>query len=519
MGTILVEGLGSVEIEGDAPTPEESKAIASSLTQKANPTQQPIVPKGQVVPEGATPKPQAQRQHLVPDETRQDIREFVGGQPQPQQFALEAAPGVVGSLVGGAAGTAAGPPGVVLGATVGGLLGEYLAQETGVAPEADVNLSIAAGGPAAGVAAGSLLQLSRKAVGAGVSKLPAVSSAQARLTERKAVEEFESLGGRIISDQRGLLARPSGDLYAAARSAGAVVNVNQLPNTLAALTVLKTEASKVAAFPETQQALRVIESTLETLTQGGAVDFDTLIRVRQLVGAAVSRFETYGGVKLGSAKKVFGAMADDIDTIAQGSSPARRPAKIAQAAAERAKLEFSVRDFEAAVAKFTKDVPGENSSTLNVAGLQKWLRDVTNPKHANYDKNFTVAMDSYLPDVKSRLSELAKLTDAGGPGGPGSIVVRGQTAKMGRMVIGGMLGFGTAGPVGGGVGALIGANVPEMISASLMSPKGAAALAKITQMGRGEIPAERWAVLGQIIAQAAKIKPPTMPEDEGVVRK
>src|SRR3990167_3806435 len=192
MGQIFVEGIGVIDIAGDAPSPDESRAITDALLKQAAPAQRPIVREGCVVPEGATPKPQAERKHMVWEETRGGVRKFVEEQQGLAKFAMESAPGVVGSAVGGAVGAPAGPPGVILGATVGGLLGEFLAQETGVAPESEVNLAVAAGGAAAGTATGSLLQLGRKAVGAGISKLPAVQSAQARIAERKSVEEFES---------------------------------------------------------------------------------------------------------------------------------------------------------------------------------------------------------------------------------------------------------------------------------------------------------------------------------------
>ena len=504
MGNIRVDGLGVVEIAGDEPTPDEVAAISRALSGKAGETyaaqEQQRAAGGPEAPASQRPLLPEGRTGLVSPETRASVRETVEAQPGAVGFLAEMTPAKVGTAVGGALGTAIPPHGAftIPGAMAGGLLGEFLGQEVGITPESNFALGASAAGPVAGPAAGAVLRWVRKGVGMGVTGLPAAASAAARTAEREAVAEFDSLGGQILTGRGGGTARPASELYKLAREAGAVIPVDRLQNTARALTELTDEASKVAAFPEAKQALAVLENVKETLSQQGtSLDLDTLVRARQLVGAAVDRFLNAGGITLGSAKKVFRSISDDLDALATEPTKAGAAAGTFLQATARAKLEFSVRDFEAAVARFTSDIPGEGAAKLNVAGLQKWLRDISNPKHADFDKNFTTALDAHLSAIKQRLSDLAKITEVGGPAGPGSIVVRNIGARTGA----GVAGFFVGGPVGAGVGALFGARIPEGITAVLMSQRGSALLKRFARMGKGDVHAERWAVIGQVVGQ------------------
>jgi len=490
MSKILVKGLGVVEIAGEVPTEEEEFLIAEQLQEASR--------------IGTADRPGEARAITKEEFGKASRRESIEDLPAILEFLAEMAPATSLSAAGGSLGLPAGPVGVGVGAGIGGLLGEILGQESGISPENELAKPFAALSPIGGTAVGGGLKLGRRLLGGSLTTIPPARAALGRLAEREAVEDFESLGSKVIAKQTGLMSRPSSVLYQSARRTGAVVPGKELKNTSAALAQLDDELKIIADFPEGKQAIDLIDRTIAALGGQEPISFDTFIKTRQLVGAALDRAERASGVRLGSAKRLFKAMSDDIDTIAKGTTKARRPAKIAQTAAKRAKLEFSVKDMDAAVARFTKDVPGdETAAQLNVVGLQKWFRDVTNPKSVKFDKNFSESLRKEVPAVRKHLSDLAKLAEDTNPAGRGSIVVRGIGAKTGRTIIGGMIGFGVAGPLGGGVGALAGASLPEMVTALLMSPQGARMLKRAVRLGKGDIPAQRWAFLGQLVNQVA----------------
>ncbi len=500
MGTIIVEGIGPIEIAGDEPTSEESTAIAAGVQEEPLAT-----PEADPASEGRT--------GLIPQEFRAGVREEVEDMPGLLQFLTEMTPATGGAIGGAALGAPLGPAGVIGGGMLGGLLGEFIGQETGVTPESDVALGLAAAGPVIGKGLGAAVKLGRKAVGKAVSKLPPAKAALSTATTKAAVPEFESVGGKILASQKGLLARPVKELYAAAKKVGARIAPLEFRKAFTAFNELTTELKVFGAFPEGQQALGLVNQAMQTLTASGqvgkavGVSFENLIAARQMVGIAVSKAETAGGIRLGAAKQVFKELADVLDRVSIGKTAARRGAKIAKAAAARAKLEFSVRDFERAVARFTKVKAGEDMVSIDISRLNNWIRIVTNPKAKAFDKNFTDALKDHLPDIKKRLLELNKIAGTGSAAGPGSIVVRGIGAKTGRTLVGAVFGFGVAGGPGAAVGGLLGASMPEMVAGILSSPKGFALLKKTIELGNKPISAATWIAIGELVTRGSSVRP------------
>lgn len=514
MGSITVEGLGIVEIEGDEPNEIEQNAILSKLAEDdedpvAAQVEEPAAP---TAPDPNAPtKPREGPLGIVPKEVRGSVRETVENQPGLLQLITELAPSVGGALVGAAAGTPFGPPGILTGAIIGGVGGETIGQETGVAPESKLNIALSAGGPVLGPAVGSVVKAGRRVAGFLSTKLPFAAAARAKNVVGEVVDEFESLGTRILDKQTGLQARPASDLYGAVRRSGVVAPGKFLDNTRDAINRLKLEMSPSQDLEEVGQALKMLERIAGTIAPGkpsliinkagqaisapNTVSIDTLVAIRQQVGIAVRRAESKGGVKLGAAKKLFATISDDLDRIASSPDLSRRAARLAQAAVKRAKLEFSVKDFEGAVAKFTKDTPDATGTVININGLQKWLRDVTNPKHANFDKNFVTALKDELPAIKERMVTLSKILGKGGSaGGPGSLVIRGRLTSQ---AVGIMAGLGMAGPTGGIIGALIGTHAPEMLVGMLTTKTGSAFLEGAANLGKGTINIKSWIAAGQ----------------------
>lgn len=484
MGQIVVEGLGVVEIEGDEPNEQERRAIARAIQQQ--PEQQPE--------QQERPEPRE-----VPEPSiRGSIRRSVEDLSFAPQLAVEATPATLGTGIGAAAGAPLGPLGVITGGALGGFLGEFLGQQSGLAPESDVALGLAAGAPVAGPLLGGAFKLGRRAIGTGVQSAAPVRAALSNVAEREAAQEFTSLGTKILQSQKGLLSRESGDLFRVARREGVEIPATKLKNTTSKLSEVDDELAPFGEFPEVEQARKIIDQVQSSLGQGN-VSFSTLITTRQLLGSAISRAERAAGIRLGSAKQLFKGMSEDLDELAEAGGRTGRQARVAKAATERAKLEFAVRDLNQGVSRFIRDVPGEEAIRLNVKGLQNFFRQITDPNSKQFDKNFVDALGDEIPKIKRRLSELAKATEnAGSPAGRGSIVVRGITAGTG-----GAIGMAVAGPPGAALGAISGASGPEMLSAVFMNPRAHAALLRAAKAGQGVLPVERWVNIGQILNQAA----------------
>lgn len=498
MGQIFIEGLGRVAIKGDVPDEIESQAILDAIADPEDEGDIFAIPPS-VNEQPAVPTPEGPL-GIMPREARGEVRKAVAGQPGLIPLLAEMSPSIGGAVAGASIGSIGGPVGILAGGIIGGLGGELVAQETGVAPRSDLNLALSAGGPLIGGAIGKGLQAGRRVVGAGVSKLPFAKAARAKNVLGKAVGEIESLGTRIIGKQVGTMARTAKELYSAVRRSGLRIKPNELSKTRSAITELQTELQPLAPFPEVRQAMKVLDNVKNTIL-GGTPTLDEVVRARSLIGSAVAQAEKKGGVRFGSAKKVFAQLSDDLDKIAASPFRKGRQGRLAKAAVARARLDFSVKELEQGVARFTKDVP--DGMSINIKGFQKWLRDITNPKHANFNNNFSAALKDEIPAIKTRVAELAKIASAGSPGGPASLVVRGQTAKFGRALVGGLFGAGLGGAFGAGAGAVVFANAPEMFVAALTTKLGAAFLERAVRLGKGQISQRAWQALGQILTRSS----------------
>ncbi len=521
---IRVEGLRQpVEIAGETPTPEEEQAIRELLLRQSTEDVDALAERSNMQQEvnarlGTAANPGEARHVSGLDFMQAKMREQVEGLTPTVQAGAEMAPAIAGGVAGAKLGAMSGNPIVMaLSSGAGALMAEWTAQQSGIAPESNLNLALAGGGPATGIAAASGLKLARRGVGGVVGLLPPVKTALKRIAEGESIREFESIGAKIFAQQKGLMSRPANQLYEAAKRSGATVPAAELKNTIAALQELTDDLIVIQSFPAAKQTLALVEDTLQALTSQQEVSFKTLVMLRKAIGGSVRQAEKSSGVNFGASPKLFKSMADDIDAIAKGGSPARRPARVSQAASARAKLEFAVTDLEGAVARFTKDVPGEDALALDVSGLQKWFRDATNPKSAKFDKNFTDALKPQLDELRTHINELAKIASAAkGPAGPGSIVFRGATAAGGRRVskqtlgpvLGAILGSEMGGTIAAGVGAMIGASGPEMATSLFLSPRGRRMLERVVRLGKGDINAGTWAGLSTFVARS-------LGEDEG----
>jgi len=498
MAEIFIEGVGVFEIEGDEPNERETAALLEIQGLKA--------------PAQAAPEPAPEEDPgtgkgplgIVSPDVRESVRGAVEEQPGLLQLLTELSPSIGGAIAGAGVGAVGGPIGVVAGAAIGGLAGEAAGQEVGLAPASTTNLVLAGTGPIGGTVAGGIFKGLRRGVGS-LASLHFAKAARARVAAKSAGLEVQSLGARILDKTTGLMSSPSGDLFAAARRAGIIVDGTAVEGTRKAIGELLAELAPVKSFSEVKEAIGVLNQLNATIGVGD-ISFDTLIRARQLLGAAVKRAESSAGIRFGTAKKAFKAIATDMDNlVTHAPRRTRRTARIAKAATGRAKLEFSVRELEAGVAQFLKPVASGEGVQINMAGFSKWLLDITNKRSKKFDKNFTSALADDLPGIKKRVGELAKILEAGSPGGPGSLVVRAAGAKAARnFFLGGAAGFAVTGnPLIGAAAGIAGASIPEILTAALANNTGAAILNALAQLGRGNIDTKMWALLGEFVARSA----------------
>ena len=494
MGQITVEGIGlPIEIKGDVPDEEETQAILEAV-RGATETNAPPVPEPIKPPLGLGEIPLEELAEegpfgLVPRDVRGAVRRAVNDLPGIFPMLAEMSGATAGAIKGAGIGFAlGGPPGALGGGIIGGVGGELISQELGVGPTSETNLALAGAGPVIGSGVGAAARLAGRAGGKIVGALPPARVALGRTAINEGTKALQSLGARLLETG----AKPAKQLYVEARKAGVKIVGRELNNTRRALVALKNELLPFADFPQVKGALGVIRRSAKSLSAES--DFNTFITVRRNVGIAIRAARNEAGVKLGSAKKLFAAMSKDLDDLA-ARQPTAEAGKLAKAAAARAKTEFSVRDVEGLVARFTEDV-GEGALKINAKGLLKQMRALVDPKSTKFDKNFVDGLGDNLPDIMKSLSKLAGAAKAGSPGGPGSIVIRGITAGGGAAI--GSIILGDAGAI---VGGLLGAGGPEVLTALLMSKPAIAFLEAAARSGRGQVSRRAWLVVGQILTR------------------
>lgn len=473
---------------------------------------------------------------IVKPEVRQTFREAVEKQSFLKRQVIESAGPVIGAAIGGGIGALTGPAAPILGPLffgLGGGLGALASQETGISPKSKADVAVSTLAPILGILTGKVGQRGGRLGAQAFKRLTPVEAAVSRIELQEASKAAEGIGARILASQTGRMARPAKVLYRAARRGGLKIHPSDLTRTQSALQPLKAEMSKFGSFPEAKQALGLIDDVERTLKIGNLpqtvdqqlanagifpglpvnipstqIDFQEVIRARQLVGAAIHRLEAAAGVKLGSAKQVFRGIAKDMDVIATQPGLTGKVGQLTLDAIKRAKLQFAVDDLKTTIAKATTVARGEGGQVeINAKQVLDRLRGLTNPDNLdNFDKNFTSAMADHLPGIIQTFEAINRIPVSPG-GGPGSLVIRGSFAREMRKIALKVLSFGTAGAVVGGPiagvvagsAAVYGARMPEMITAALLRPGGRRFLQGVAQFGRGELSPQKAAFLSQII--------------------
>jgi len=264
---------------------------------------------------------------------------------------------------------------------------------------------------------GKSAQLTRR-LGAGiVKKMTPVMAAESKIRLHDKAIVVDSLGSRVLASQKGLMANPSHVLYDVAKMGGLKITPEDLPETQRALAALQKEMAQYSQFPEAKVSSGIIESIQEQLklrvgptmderlagsgifpgskvrSTSQEIDFQALLRSRQMVGAAVHNLEQkVKGVRLFTAKKAFGSMATDMEGLAGKPGLSREVATVAIAATSRAKLQFAVDDLKAIIARATTSVKGGGEDmAINSKQVLDGIKRLTDPASDRFDRNFTSA--------------------------------------------------------------------------------------------------------------------------------
>ncbi len=468
------------------------------------------------ISEGAPPgippiseiEPRGSRLGLVPLGPRMDLRRTVEGQPGLVQLIAEAGPSaltaaglatVAGVVTGGAA------VAIVGAGVAGGFIGEFLNQEFGGAPLSKTNLALSAGGAGVGPAVGRFLGGAKKLGGMFTRSLPVTKAATGRNLMGHAVDRFESLSATLLNKIRpGADVRSASELYAAAARVKIRIKPELLEDTRDEIAKMIKELDPVRHLDGVEGAVKTLERISETLLNNPkGILLEDLIAARSHIGASIAQV-TKNSPKTNVSKRIFRVLNDDLDKISRMPLRKGRQAKLGKAAIKRAKLEFAVERLQDKVGQFTtRGVEGlpEGDVVINFRSLANWLDEVTDATRIKkFDKNLTEALADDLPELKKNLRELANLKATGSPAGPGSIVIRGQFAKAGRVAGGAALGFlGTGGSTtGAAIGGLIAVNAPEMIVGMLTTKIGAKFLAKAATAGQGTVRYRDWLTASEI---------------------
>ena len=427
---------------------------------------------------------------LVSEERRAKTRAYVDSLPPVVGFLVEMLPPALGTALGA---LFAGP----LGAIAGGVGTEAMMQEFGVSPKSSTGLALAGAGPVAGRAGAVVKKGLGKVVGGAAGLMPPSRVALARKAMKDAAGEFESLATDIIGRQVGLMKVSASQLYKIAETAKVQIPAFRLSSTKAGMDVLRKELAKMRAIPEVRQAVGLLDDVEKTLG-GSTVSFDDLLSAKEMIGKAIGQVKARTSKIKGARKQFFKAVMEDIDHLAGLGGKTGNVGKIAQAAGKRAKLDFAVKDLERGVANFTTFLPGKNITVVNIKQLRTWFKDVTNPKHKQYNENMTKSLGDEVGAMHERLKVLSKFGD-GSPGGVASLIIRGKGAA-----VGGALGAMTGIPGATTIGTLTGAASPEMATAIFSSRGAMFFLEKAANLGSGKISWKQWEVAGQIAAQGIK---------------
>lgn len=426
------------------------------------------------------------------------VRGEVESRPFIEQLTVEMSPALIGTAAGGAVGSAAGPFGTLLGAMAGGLVGEGVGQATGVAPEDDFALVASGAAPGVGRLAASGVRAAQRGGAGFLNRVPGVQAARAQIAERQAAEDFTRFSESVLASQKGLLSRPSEDLFQVLERFDRTVPVQRFQDTTQAMRDLRGQLADIIEFPAAAAASRQIDQLLSVLTREEEVPLSVVMRARSQIGALTKTARDASGTRLGASKRLFNALSNDVERIANDVGPESRVARVALAANDRFKVEAAVEEFDELVSRSSRLIPDQDAVRVNVKSLREDVRKMADPNSPRFNKNFVDGLGDALPRLQENLRVLSQTTEGSrrGAAGPGSLVIRGRTAGGGALV-GGLIG----GPVGAGAGALLGAQIPDMMLGLLTTERGARLMQRAAEAGRGQIDMQNLSNMSQIVAQ------------------
>lgn len=457
--------------EGEKPPPDpEFERAKKSLTEG--------------YPEGSglktiSPAGQGMIQEEIREPTwKESIRHTVSDIPLPWRLGVEAGPSMGGAGLGLKAASALSllpspwtkiPRALrYLMAGAGALGGEEVAQETGVSPESVISKGAAAVLPP--VAAAPARATARSARGF-AKGFPGAPKAVERVVSEEAEEAIPRMRSALGQKPR------SKYYYGQVEKTRVPLGKEDLPGVRKGIQSLRQEIERTGAteLPEGRQIGKVLDNA-EAALSSGEFDMEGLVRLAQYVGQANRRWRKSGGQKLGAVKKLYRDIHENLKDLTKGPRT-KESAEAARNAIAAARREFAVNGLFDDFAKAFRVEGGEGDRVLFDArtALQKF-KNSTNPDHPQYNRNLVESLEKdELKDIKQFLTWTNK--HIGKKGMIGNIVVRGRGAKGGEEAMKGAFllgtgGFFAGGPLAAGLGALIGARLPEWVAGGLLTKQG-----------------------------------------------
>ncbi len=444
-------------------------------------------------------QPPAQREEPDAFPFRKQVRSFVKENvPGLAQFgtnvAIPTASTFAGAKAGLAIGTAAAPftggasipIGGLIGGMVGGFGGEALLQESGLAERSKVGLVLSAASPIFGPLLSKTLikgsQLARK--------IPGVEAAITRMQSDDILKQISGLAQKVIPRTA------ARNFFSALDRIQAKVNPFLMEKSTSTVNeILERITPELAdAFPEAagarglalgiQKILKPSFVHKDGVTFANPVSLSELQDSMSLLGRMIQRTERAGGLKAGTSKRFWGAMAEDFDNIVaskgfSATGKTRGAINLLRKGNAAFKSGRAAEELDEIVIAAKSPIRGEEAGEqINVAAILKKVRALVNPKSKTFDKNFSEGLGDQKDSIISFLESANKFTSvrAGGVG-PGSLVIRTRLAKLGEKVTGGIIGAATlgafsGGPLALGMGAIAGSRLPETFAQALLKPGG-----------------------------------------------
>lgn len=381
----------------------------------------------------------------------------LSGLPGWAKFAGSVGLSGVGGALGAAGGTAVAPGvGTAVGLGLGSAGGTALSQQLGLEEKSTAGIVTSGALGALAPGAGKLLgQLPKLLPGAAVARVNQLALEAPGFIAKFAGEQAGALWGLLRGSIKGL-------------------SFESIPVTKTAIKELGEEtALAVRGVPGVAKIRSLLSGLDDAVSKGKLNDLPALDANIKLIGKAIGKMEREGGSELGAFKKVLASLYDDLEHAPLLSGNTAEVVALRKAAVQASKKEFALDELKETVFSGTRVLAGSTDAmTIDAAKILNRIESLVNPSSKSYDKNFVTGLGKELPEIKKWFTVVNSIARQAGKGG--TLILQGMFAGAGAAL---------AGTPGAVAGAMVGAQVPDMLFSSLVSPAGRKILLQAVQAG------------------------------------